>query len=73
MKGDGTRRTATEDGALLNKWHIFIDTSCANYPSTPDKEILDNLKKQKRGFHRHKNSGSTTIDMARDLGNIKQV
>ena len=33
-------------GALLNKWHLFIDT-CASYASTPYPEILKNLRKQK--------------------------
>jgi len=60
-------------GALLNKWHLFIDT-CASYPSTPYEEILENLKKQRTALRGHtKNSGSTIMDQAGDLGDIKQM
>ena len=59
-------------GALLNKWHIFINT-CASYANTPYPEILENLRKQKMSLRGHTNSGSTMMDHAGELGNIKQV
>jgi len=59
-------------GALLNKWHLFIDT-CASYASTPYPEILENLRKQKVCLRGHTNSGSTTMDRAGELGDIKPM
>jgi len=59
-------------GALLNKWHLFIDT-CASYASTTYPEILENLRQQKMCLRGHTNTGSTTIDHAGELGDIKPM
>ena len=39
-------------GNLLNRWHLFIDT-CASCPSTPYKDILENLKEQRVALRGH--------------------
>ena len=42
---------AQEQGVrgILNQDHVYIDT-CATYASTPNPELLSNVKKEKRGL-----------------------
>jgi hypothetical protein len=58
--------------SVLSPDHLYINT-CASYPSTPYAHLLDNLMKKLHGLRGHTNSGSTTMDMAGNLGTMKKM